>query len=270
MIQRFFSVIGCILVLGVKADAQQEIWDSYTAAYPGGAGVVTLNMALKQQAPLKDYGYVMMLVVNCKQCASDGLPEDAEMPALAKLSDTVKAVMARDVKSKLVGTYTHKCQRQEFYYLSDTSAVRTAVVRACTQYFPGYHIDIKMKEDAAWKMYTSFLYPTDQIFDYMQNQKVLMQLQLRGDALTAERPVQHWLYFASEADREHFIAYAIAAKFAIEDKKISKESKLVYELQISRTEKVNIDAISKTTWELRQQAKLNHGEYDGWQAHVMK
>jgi hypothetical protein len=104
----------------------------------------------------------------------------------------------------------------------------------------------------------------------MSNQKVVLNLTKEGDDLSKPRQVDHWLYFSSEADRDKFITYAAKEKYKIESKDNNKDSKLKYQLRISRVDNVDLDSISKITIGLRRKAKELNGEYDGWETFVVK
>jgi hypothetical protein len=129
---------------------------------------------------------------------------------------------------------------------------------------------ITLKNDVGWEAYLTFLYPNEETYDFMTNEKVILHLTKEGDDLSEPRQVDHWLYFQSEVDRDKFISYALKEKYKIESKKIVPNTKLKYQLQISRIDNVGINSISKITLELRKKAKDLNGEYDGWETFVIK
>jgi len=136
--------------------------------------------------------------------------------------------------------------------------------------FPGYEPYIGLKEDRAWKYYIDFLFPNNAVQEYMRNIKVVVKLSEAGDKLDKPRQVDHWIYFESEANRERFIQYAIKEKFKVEKRDKLKDRDLPYLLQISRVDRVDMPSISLVTVELRKQAELYKGKYDGWETVVIK
>ena len=103
----------------------------------------------------------------------------------------------------------------------------------------------------------------------MSNEKVLAKLQEAGDKLDKERLVDHWFYFSNAKSRNSFILYAKAKGFKIESKEMRDGAK-PFQLHISRVDKVDLPSISKLTLELRREARKYDGDYDGWEAFVVR
>ena len=133
-----------------------------------------------------------------------------------------------------------------------------------------YKYYINIRQDKEWEAYTKFLYPTEQIQEYMSNQKVLNQLQKAGDNLSKKRQVDHWIYFATKESRKLFINYSENIGFKIEKQAKTKDPNLPYKLQISRIDLVDIESISQLTMKLRRKAKELGGDYDGRETFVIK
>jgi hypothetical protein len=250
--------------------AQDGEWDVYMAQYEKGPGSVLLDMSLAQKAPVKSLAFILVTGVKYKDCQEDGFPSKQEFEKLYVVSDSIKAAIARKVKATIAGTFTYQCERLDYYYIPDTAGMRGHLAALYNRAFPGYEPYINMKADSKWEAYFDFLYPNEEIYEYMGNQKVVMGLQNAGDKLEKERKVDHWLYFPTAKDRDCFITYAVANKFKIESKIINKKSDLKFSLEISRTDKVDLESINPISWELRKQAKNCHGDYDGWETVVVK
>jgi hypothetical protein len=136
--------------------------------------------------------------------------------------------------------------------------------------FPGYTPYITIKKDEGWSAYLEFLYPNEETLDYMGNQKVLMALEKAGDKLEKARTVDHFVYFKTEADRTCYINYLLKHKFRITAKEASGIKETPYKLIFSRLDKIDLSSISKITLELRKQAAMCNGDYDGWETVVIK
>jgi len=104
----------------------------------------------------------------------------------------------------------------------------------------------------------------------MKNIKVITKLSEAGDKLDKPRQLDHWIYFESEANRVRFIQYARKEKFKVERTDKLKDRERPYLLQISRIDRVDMPSISQITAELRKQAELYKGKYDGWETFVIK
>lgn len=260
-----------LLLIPLASPAQEEeAWDVYLAQYDKGPGSTLLNMNLKQVAPVKTHPYLLKTGVRFKNCNGDGLPEQGEFAWLNLISEAAALVVKRFSESVLAGTFTYQCERNDYYYVSDTAGIRDALMRMYSSRFAKYTPLVSITKDEKWETYLTFLYPNEETQEYMSNSKVVMELEKAGDKLEKERQVDHWIYFPTERDRKCFISYCTAQKFKIEAQETSKESKLPFKLQISRIDKADLSSISVLTLELRRQAAKCKGDYDGWETFVIK
>jgi len=259
-----------MIFLPYALSAQDENWDAYMAQYEGKPGSVMLDMGLKSTAPLKEFSFVLITGVRFSDCSSEGMPSAKEFENLYRISDSVLATVKRVGKNKLVGTFTHLCERLDYYYITDTTGLRQSLTNYFKQLSPAYKPYINIKADAEWTAYLSFLYPNEEVYEFMQNQKVVMQLEKAGDKLDQARQADHWLYFKTEKDRNCFMSYAMQHNFKIESKRNDGKLSAPLQLQISRIDKVDIGSISKLTLLLRKEARKCNGDYDGWETFVVK
>lgn len=239
------------------------------ARYPKGPGSTMLNMQLKREAPLKAFPYLLKTGVAFKDCTDEGMPTQAMFSTLYIIADSVKSVLAG--RSTIpAGTFTYQCSRYDYYYVKDTVGIREQLNAMYAKSFPGYEPLVMLREDKDWEAYLQFLYPNDETLEYMSNQKVVAKLIEAGDQLQQARQTDHWIYFATEKDRECFIAYAQKNGFKIEGKEKVGNVLQPYKLQISRADKVDLVSISKLTIVLRKEASKCGGQYDGWETFVIK
>jgi hypothetical protein len=70
--------------------------------------------------------------------------------------------------------------------------------------------------------------------------------------------------------RKQFAEWAVQQNFKIKGQELSKKSDMSFGIQISRTDKVDIQSISAVTLQLRKKAKSLDGDYDGWETFVIK
>ena len=250
--------------------AQEENWDVYMAQYEKQPSSITINLALKPISPIKDLPFLLVTGVSFKNCDDEGMPQKREFNMLYKISDSVKAIVDGLVKNKLVGTFTHICQRFDYYYLADTLGLREKIAALYKEKFPLYVPYLAIKDDKTWSSYLDFLYPNEESYEFMQNQKMVMALKKGGDKLTKQRPVEHWLYFKTEADRNCFVIYATQQKFKIVAREKVAMPKTPFKLLLSRNDKVDAASITKITIEMKKQAKKCNGDYDGWETFVVK
>ena len=259
-----------LLLSTLSLSAQEDYWDVYVTQKEGKPASVLLNMSLKQASPDKGLPFIVTTGVRFSNCTVDGLPAANEFDKLYKVSDSIVVTMKGTPYHKLVGTVTHNCTRLDYYYCSDTIGLREKLSSRYMLLFPTYKYHINIRQDSAWSGYLNFLYPDEETFESMSNQKVISQLQKAGDKLVEARKINHWLFFTTEKERSSFIIYAIQKKFKIES--VGKDGPLdhPFKLVISRSDKPEIYSISKLTQVLRKEANKYNGIYDGWETFVIK
>lgn len=261
----FIAVLFPVLLF-----AQAEEWDVYIAKYEKGPGSTMLNMALKRIAPVKNLPFVVVTGVKFKECTSDGFPTTSEFSNLYKVSDSVEKIMNAVTRNNLAGTFTHQCERLDYYYVADTNGIREKLRNLYSVRFKSYTPYINIKEDKDWKGYLDFLYPNEETREMMGNQKAIENLRKEGDKLDKARQVDHWIYFPTEKDRNCFVSYLEKNNFKIETKEKIDSPTNQFKLHISRTDKVDLASMNKLTLELRKEAKKCNGDYDGWETVVIK
>jgi Regulator of ribonuclease activity B/Family of unknown function (DUF695) len=269
MTKQSIALLG-VLLQSLLSFSQEDHWDVYLAQYEKGAGSTLVNMSLKESAPMKQFPFLLKTGVKLINCSGDGLPAKDEFEVLYQISDKIRFVIDSMSKSKPAGTFSYQCERIDYYYINDTNSVRKLLESAYKTGFPNYKYTIDIANDQNWEAYLTFLYPNEETSEYMSNEKVVLNLNKEGDDLSKPRQVDHWIYFKTEPDRNKFITYALKEKFKVENRKYAKDSKLHYQLQISRIDHVDIESISKITIRLRKKAKEQNGEYDGWETFVIK
>jgi hypothetical protein len=182
----------------------------------------------------------------------------------------VKAVIDAAVKNNLAGTFTHQCERMDYYYVADTAGIRENLRKLYETQFKFYESYTNITADKNWKVYLEFFFPNEETLETMSNQKVVIKLQEAGDKLDKPRQVDHWIIFTTEKDRNCFVSYLVHHNFKIETKEKAVNTKNQFKLHISRTDKVDLPSINKLTLELRKEAKKCNGDYDGWETFVIK
>lgn len=259
-----------LLLAFTSGMAQKGDWDTYLARYEKGPGSTLVNMTLKQHAPDSSLPYLFAAGVKFKNCATDGLPAATAFHSLNRISDSVVAMVGKRRGTLLTGTFTYQCERKDYFYVNDTTGLKAEVTQLLHDFFPGYTPAFLIKEDRAWDAYLHFLYPNEETRLFMQNQGIVMRLEKSGDNTGVARPVDHFLHFKSEKDRECFIYKAISQRFKIVSKDSSGNKEAPYILQITREDKADLTTINKVTSWVKAEATRCKGEYEGWETIVRK
>ncbi|MFS4446394.1 DUF695 domain-containing protein [Maribacter sp. 2307UL18-2] len=255
----------------VYGQTANEQWDSYIASYENGTpGSTTIRMDLIDDSPVSDFEHVLVTGLTYETSREDGFPEKKTFTLLHKVEDELTELIGRQTKVLLVGSFTHKKERLQYYYLTDPTGIKEKLEEFYTENYPDYEYYIHLKADSLWSYYTDFLYPNEDIKNYMGDQSVVANLEEAGDKLIKKRRVDHWLYFKTETDLKKCEAEVAQLDFTIEFSGTNKKSELPFELRIWRNDKVDINSIYPITTSLRKIAKINHGTYDGWETSVEK
>jgi uncharacterized protein (TIGR01619 family) len=267
---RYIFTTLLLFILPTMARSQDSNWDAYLAPFEKGPGSVFLNMDLIHTAPKKNLPFLVITGVTYAACRADGLPENAEIHNLNEISAQVGRAVSSLTKTEIAGTFTCQCERLDYLYVHDTLHIRDKLKELYTVRYQPYRYHISIRQDQGWAGYLKFLYPKEEVFEAMANEKLLHPLRLAGDKLDKPRPVDHWLFFANSHHRDQFMKYAAREKFKVEGKDYLKDAELPYQLHISRTDPVDPASINPLTLELRRQAKALEGNYDGWETTVQK
>lgn len=258
------------ILLFNQLHAQEENWQNYIATFENKPGSVIVNMQLKEVAPIKQLPIVLVVGVTYSNCSEDGFPGETAFDQLYQIADSIQSWLPSKAQAKLVGSFTHNCQRLDYYYIADSSNIRTPLMTRLQKKYPEFPPYLNIKVDAAWTYYLDFLYPNEYYEEFIQNQQVVLQLMKSGDALIKERIVEHWIYFSTDKDRTCFLEQIKSDGFTIDEKRTSPDLKNPYQLKISRTDSVDPYKITTVTLELRKKAATCKGDYDGWETILVK
>lgn len=267
------KLICFLLLLTICENAAAQVedhWESYIAAYEKGAGITLVNMSLKEKAPVKDQGFVLITGVTFTQC-KDGLPSPEILETLQSIDDALVRQVSFLGKTTFAGNWTHNCERLNYFYLQDSMDVRFSLQTFYKDNFPEFKYYINIRHDPEWQGYLQFLYPNEIILEQLNVSKVLHQLAEGGDKKEKERPVDYSFFFADRKNRSTFIEEMKKEGFRVTDepkKVVSKEGAGL--LTISKNALPDASTISGMIIYLRKKAAALGGEYKGWETVPVK
>lgn len=102
----------------------------------------------------------------------------------------------------------------------------------------------------------------------IKNAHVLDVLEKHGDKHEIERPVTHWSFFKTEADRQAFLSSTLELGFSIHDLHQDGPNEAPFVACLERANPVDYETINDVVVELLRLTKDHHGIYDGWEAQV--
>jgi hypothetical protein len=145
---------------------------------------------------------------------------------------------------------------------------RTAIERAIQPAFLLDEVKYEHRDDRRWEAFKSVL-PTSEEERSILDLQVIQVLEQHGDPLTPARDVRHYAYFAEERPARDFAAAQEPHGFTVElnppDHKAPQWS-----VVLSRDDSVAPEAITPLTSRLSEHARALGGEYDGWEAALVK
>lgn len=132
----------------------------------------------------------------------------------------------------------------------------------------GDNMNISSMIDKNWKIYQNELFPDQWNYQKIQNQRIIEDLQSKGDVNTKLHIVSHMISFSSDMESaEKFAAKAKTWKYYVDE--VAEEDGIVKAV-ISKKSKTDIESITIVTNEVMNLAKEFGGEYVEWSTRVMR
>lgn len=247
----------------------QPDWDIYTCAIEDSPAIIGLDLDLRRFAPLKDKPHAVFISVYLNHPRSDGFPQGDEFATLGEIEDSLVEQLEEKLNAYFVGRTISNGVR-DFYFYTGNTLLHDKAISDVMINFPNYRYDFGVQEDRTWELYFDFLLPDVQEFQRIQNRKVMRMLQKHGDISEMERPIDHWIYFSREAERDRYWLHVKKDGFRIEKNSRSSEKDYPFVLHISREDKTTdqrIDQVVMYLWEL---AREMNARYDGWETVIVK
>ena len=226
-------------------------WDFFMCHIEGVPASIRTNLALFGLAPLEGLSQRLQFYIKMQNPTPDGFPSKEEYPILCDIEDAISekaeatgAVLAGVVKSEGF---------LELWFYCNNAEVLAQTCEEALQAFEGYKSGYNTAEDAQWEDYFDFLYPDEFSYQTMQNRKVLMQLEKKGDKMEVPREIDQ------VAEKGYKVR--LSDEKTVEERK-SEGHTFPYTVEATR-EDSPLD-INNIVWELIELASSFEGEYDGW------
>ena len=235
-------------------------WNVYFSRIGDAPAALRINLALIEVAPLAEYLQHVRVCMKLEQTNEHGFPTPKESEAVYDIEDQIDRLAGND--NIPAGIVTTDGAANWHFYSRDAEAFAQACRTLLTQ--NNRVCDIKISEDAEWSFYQEFLYPDRYELQAIRNEQVLRRFRQDGDRLEQPRPIDHWLFFHTEADLNAAAAKVAALGYTVSDSgRIEhEEDHPSYRLQLSKN--APLTDIDNDTWELIDIAHENNGDYDGW------
>lgn len=235
-------------------------WNVYFSRIGDAPAALRINLALIEVAPLAEYPQHVRVSMKLEQTNEHGFPMPEESEAVYDIEDQMDRLAGND--NIPAGIVTTDGAANWHFYSRDAEAFAQACRTLLTQ--NDRVCDIKISEDAEWSFYQEFLYPDRYELQAIRNEQVLRRFRQDGDRLEQPRPIDHWLFFHTEADLNAAAAKVDTLGYTVSDSDRieQEEDHPSYRLQLSKN--APLTDIDNDTWELIDIAHENNGDYDGW------
>jgi hypothetical protein len=201
----------------------------------------------------------------------DGLSQSAESVQLQVIEDDLTHELSHRLAAVLAGRITTQGRREMYFYAAKDAGLKE-VGDLIARKYPGYECEfIGSRPDPEWTQYFDVIYPSTREWRRINDRDLVDVFERDGDDINARREVRHWIYFASEEDRAGFNAEAEQRGFRIARLSIAAgDDQKPFCSELVRVEPISWPAISGTTLLLSELAERRRGNYDGWEAPVLK
>ncbi|KEO82798.1 DUF695 domain-containing protein [Tumebacillus flagellatus] len=241
-------------------------WESYFTRVGENLASVRIDLTFTNPEFRPDFLNTLLYVwVKLQAPNENGLTTDEEAQRLLVMEDKLIEFLGAEYGGVPVGVVTTD-GRREFYFYGESGDDLHNELKPVLGEFPDYAFQFGHKSDPQWEHYFGFLFPSPTEFQWMQDVKIVTQLEEQGDPLTP-RPVQHWLYFRTAEGREAVKNQLAAQGFTIEEE---SEHEQAFVLSVTRIDAVDLGSIHNVTAPLTMLALENDGEYDGWETMVVQ
>lgn len=206
------------------------------------------------------------MTFNGEGCKSE---EEAKTILESKIKPAIES-LANDKKNKsaYVAASMDSSKLEIYAYTYNTEELKKEIEKSKLVGRIGKNMNFSFKNDQNWNIYQSKLFPDQWNYQKIQNQRIIEDLQAKGDVNTKLHIVSHMISFSSDMESaEKFAAKAKTWKYYVDE--VAEEDGIVKAV-ISKKSKTDIESITIVTNEVMNLAKEFGGEYVEWSTRVMR
>ncbi|THH38809.1 DUF695 domain-containing protein [Aliishimia ponticola] len=134
----------------------------------------------------------------------------------------------------------------------------------------GYEVALMQITDAPLRPYRDLLYPTDQDWQWIADQRQLDALRDAGDMTAETRPVEHWCAFTSPRAAEQFADWARSKGYRVAPVEPGTSHEDGFVVRLTHLATMAPQDIGLHTMRLLDACAGQGGSYEGWQAMVVQ
>lgn len=243
-------------------------WDFYLCTVNGALSSIGVDLGLREIAPDALRPHLLWIWVAMRAPRDDGLSSNEEAQMLWAIEDELSTALAHQCGAVLAGRITGAGRREFYLYARDASACEATVRRVFAK-FGEYSPDVGTQLDVEWAQYLNLLYPSPRQLEQMKNRRVIEALSKAGDALTKQRAIAHWIYFANAKDRDEVAARLSRAGFRSSPTSQPGDEAHPFGLMLERRDTAEQDAVDAAVFQILDALEGRDASYDGWESPVV-
>jgi regulator of RNase E activity RraB len=241
-------------------------WDFYFCNVDDKPASMFVDLGAVEIAPVKSLPVMAYLRLFMMSPRDDGLSSQEEFDALSAVEDQIKTLETEQIA--YVGRCTTNSCRDFVFYLNKPDGWEK-IISQLMESFPEYKYEAGWQPDPEWGTYLNYLYPSEFDRQRIENRQVCEELEKHGDKLTAEREIDHWIYFGTRESRDAFVLAACNQGFSVRELLDPDDEAQSYGAQIWRNDTPSYAQIDDITIPIFALAKECHGSYDGWETYAV-
>lgn len=241
-------------------------WEFYPCRVDDRPASISFDDGLFPDTPQAGRPWLLTVRLPLRSPRPDGLPDGTEEAALGPWEERLLIALAASCDAVHVGRLQTDGARELFFYAPAADGFEAAV-DALAPAPAGYASSLQADHDPGWRQYREFLYPGRAYRRWIEDRRIVDVLVDEGDPLDRPRPVDHWAYFPTAAQRDAFAAAAEAQGFAWRPTQVDAEA--APGAHLTRDDPVHLAHIHGVSSTLVRLAEAHGGEYDGWETPIV-
>ena len=199
---------------------------------------------------------------------ANGLPTQDEFDPVKRIEDHLESFV-KEAGDWYVGRVTVGGARVFFIYSSRDSDTWEEFLRGVAD-ASGYELAVAFGADEEHRGYWDDLYPTADDWRVIRDLRLIEQFESTGDDGSQSRTIDHWVYVPDAEAASTFVAWAKSEGFTHHLESDAKGDDDQYGVRLTHDGTLALFDITHRTIALSRKASELGGEYDGWEAPVMK
>lgn len=244
-------------------------WNFYSTQIDEQWASIRLNLGLYDVAPVKTHQRIVWFSIKVQNPDENNFPTQEELKILNEIEDQMYAEV-ENAGAIFAAVVTSAGAFDFYFYIQDNLAEIQNICDRVMSGFPTYQYEFKHREDAEWEDYLEFLYPNRYAYQAIMNRNVIHQLSENGDNPDAIRPIDHWLYFATEEEQKGFITEVTQQGFALQSSDKLDDKEYPFQVYVIKENTTHLEAINNDVWDLMDLADKFGGYYDGWGCNIVQ